>query len=68
MPRGQKFKTSSTEAIIPTQQIPVSMRELLEIQSSVGAYQYPACPNRSANACKYSPAGRIPCGPINPRI
>jgi len=39
IPRGQKFKTSSTEAIIPTQQSPVSMCALLENHSSVGAYQ-----------------------------
>ena len=39
MPRGQKFKTRSTEAIMPAQQIPVIMRELLENHSSVGAYQ-----------------------------
>ena len=39
MPRGQKFKTSSTEAIMPAQQIPVSMCALPENQSTVGAYQ-----------------------------
>src|SRR5216684_5902571 len=44
IPRGQRFKTSSTDAIMPTQQSPVSMCELLENHSSVGAYQYPACP------------------------
>src|SRR5689334_1539658 len=39
IPRGHKFKTSSTEAIIPTQQSPISMCRPLENQSSVGAYQ-----------------------------
>ena len=39
MPRGHKFNTSSTDAIIPAQQIPLSMCELLENHSSVGAYQ-----------------------------
>ena len=39
MPRGQTFKTSNSEAIIPAQQIPVTMCELLESHSSVGAYQ-----------------------------
>src|SRR5215472_16004862 len=39
IPRGHKFKTSSTEAIIPTQQSPVSACRPLENHSSVGAYQ-----------------------------
>ena len=39
MPRGHKFKTSSTEAIIHAQQIPETMCALLENHSSVGAYQ-----------------------------
>ena len=39
IPRGHKFNTSSTDAIIPTQQIPVSMCRPLENHSSVGAYQ-----------------------------
>ena len=39
MPRGQTFKTSNSEAIIPAQQIPVIMWEPLESHSRVGAYQ-----------------------------
>ena len=39
IPRGHKFKTNSTDASIPAQQIPVIMCRLLENQSSVGAYQ-----------------------------
>ena len=39
MPRGHKFNTSSTEAIIPAQQIPVSMCGPLDSHSTVGAYQ-----------------------------
>src|SRR5215471_9032900 len=39
IPRGHRFNTSSTEAIMPTQQIPVSICVLLENHSSVGAYQ-----------------------------
>src|SRR5690348_5202405 len=39
IPRGHKFKTSSTDAIIPTQQTPVSICLPLENHSSVGAYQ-----------------------------
>src|SRR5437773_11027556 len=39
IPLGHKFKTSSTDVIIPTQQIPVSMCGLLESHRSVGAYQ-----------------------------
>ena len=39
MPRGHKFNTSKTEAIMPAQQIPVSMCAPLESHSSVGAYQ-----------------------------
>src|SRR6266571_725774 len=39
IPRGQKFKTSSTDAIMPAQQIPITMCVLLENHSSVGAYQ-----------------------------
>ena len=39
MPRGQKFNTRSSEAIIPAQQILVSMCEPLESHNSVGAYQ-----------------------------
>src|ERR1051325_1064268 len=38
-PLGHKFKTSSADAIIPTQQIPISMCRPLENHSSVGAYQ-----------------------------
>ena len=37
--RGHKFKTRRSDAIIPAQQIPVSICALLENQSSVGAYQ-----------------------------
>src|SRR2546429_4833611 len=33
MPRGHQFNTSSNEAIMPTQQIPVSMCEPLENRS-----------------------------------
>lgn len=68
IPRGQKFNTSSTDAIMPAQQIPVSICELRENHRSVGTYQWPVRPNCSATACKYSFAGRIPCGPINPLI
>ena len=39
MPRGQTFKTSNSEAIIPAQQIPVIMCDPLESHSSVGACQ-----------------------------
>ncbi len=39
IPRGQKFKTSNTDAIMPAQQIPVSICAVLENHSSVGAYQ-----------------------------
>src|SRR5438105_6090341 len=69
MARGQKFRTRSNDAIIPIQHSAINMPELLEIQSSEGAYQTRTCatPDR-ATACRYSPAGRIPCGPINPRI
>ena len=44
MPRGQRLNTSSSEAIMPTQQIAISMCEPLEIHSSVGAYQKRAAP------------------------
>src|SRR5207244_11906121 len=39
IPRGHKSNTSSSDAIIPTQQIAVSMCRPLESHSSVGAYQ-----------------------------
>jgi len=39
MPRGQKFNTRSSEAIIPAQQITMSARDPLESHTSVGAYQ-----------------------------
>src|SRR5215469_16640330 len=68
VPRGHKFNTSSTDAIIPTQQIPFSMGRPPENHSSVGAYQQPTRLNCSPTARKYSPAGRMPCGPINPLI
>ena len=39
MARGQKFKTKSREAIIPTQHNAMSIPDPLESQSSEGAYQ-----------------------------
>ena len=39
MPRGQTFSTSSSDAIMPTQQIAISMCGPLENHSSVGANQ-----------------------------
>ena|SRR5215472_2100081 len=67
--RGQKFKTSTNDAIIPIQHSANSIPEPLEIQTNEGAYQKRTCatPDR-AIASRYSLAGRIPCGPISPQI
>src|SRR6476646_4213320 len=39
MARGQRFSTRSIDAIIPIQHSAINIPELLEIQSSEGAYQ-----------------------------
>src|SRR5580698_4895054 len=67
--RGQIFITTRSEAIIPTQQRKISMCELAEYQSTVGANQKRLFPGNSrATAGRKSEAGRIPCGPMSPRI
>src|SRR5450631_1106384 len=66
--RGQTFSTINNAASIPTQHNAVNMCEPLEIHKSVGANQNLAGPSCAATALKYSAAGRIPLGPISPRI
>ena len=45
MARGHRLSTSRTDATIPIQQIAISMCELLENQSNVGAYQKRTAPS-----------------------
>src|ERR1700722_11728513 len=66
--RGKILKTTNTEAANPSQHTAINMCELLDNQKSVGAYQNRAAPADFATAAKYSDAGRMPSGPISPRI
>ena len=69
MARGHRFTTMSNDAIIPIQHSAINIPELLEIQSSEGAYQKRMCAKlERLTACRYSLAGRIPRGPMSPRI
>src|SRR5580704_16877490 len=68
MPRGQILKTSSTEAISPADHKAISIGELLLNHSNLGAYQNLKRPAELATASRYSRAGRIPSGPMSPRI
>jgi hypothetical protein len=54
--------------MIPIQQTAINIFELLDSQNAVGAYQNRPLPADSATARKNSPAGKIPTGPIKPRI
>src|SRR5947209_305780 len=67
--RGQMFKTRSNDVMSPIQHTANNMPEPLENQSREGAYQKRTCatPDRP-RASRYSPAGRIPWGPMSPRI
>src|SRR5438128_8278791 len=67
--RGQTLKTTRSEQMRPAQQTTISMVELLEIHSSVGAYHRRSeWPSDCVTCCRYFPAGRIPAEPISPRI
>ncbi len=69
MARGHKLAVSSREAANPSQHIAISMCEPLDSQNTVGANQRRTPgPNDCATAARYLSAGRMPAGPINPRI
>jgi hypothetical protein len=53
---------------MPTQQIASSMRLPVLTHKSVGAYQYRSQPSAFATTSRYMPAGRMPFGPMSPRI
>ena len=55
-------------AAMPAQQTTISMWESPDHQNKVGAYQMREAPRAFATARRYSLAGRIPAGPIKPRI
>src|SRR6266496_5626178 len=51
IPRGHRFNTSSTDAIMPSQQSPLSISGPLETHSTVGAYHNRCqCPSDCATA------------------
>src|ERR1700722_7007323 len=66
--RGKILKTTNTDAASPIQHTAINMCELVESQNTVGAYQNRAAAVDFATLSRYSDAGRIPSGPINPRI
>src|ERR1700733_8519573 len=66
--RGQMLRNTNSDASIPTQQSANRACGLDENQSSVGANQKREEPSDRATDCRYSFAGRIPTGPISPRI
>ena len=69
MARGHKFMVSSSEAARPAQQIPMTMCEPLPSHSRVGANQTRTHgPNDRATASRYLSAGKMPAGPMRPRI
>ncbi len=68
VPRGQIFRTTSKDASMPNQQSASSACELEENQSSVGANQKRDDPSDRATDSRYSFAGRMPSGPMRPRI
>jgi len=65
---GHTFAVTNRDATMPTQQIVISMCDPLENHNRVGAYQKRSGPSPRSTADKYCPAGRIPRGPISPRI
>src|SRR5580700_4862319 len=65
-PRGHTLSTTRAEAAIPIQHTVINMCELVDTQNKVGAFQKRPCPADSVTARRYSPAGKIPAGPINP--
>src|SRR5215813_10066748 len=67
-PRGTMLAITSNDATIPTQHKAIKECDPLEHQSSVGADQNRAEPAERAITWRNSFAGRIPTGPIKPRI
>ncbi|PYU34465.1 MAG: hypothetical protein DMG31_06105 [Acidobacteria bacterium] len=65
-PRGQKFRTSMSDAIIPIQASTSKVRESLLNQNSVGTRQNREVPAYCLMASRYPPAGRSPSVPISP--
>ena len=60
---------SNSDAAKPTQHIAMSACEPLPTHRRVGAnHKRVQGPNDCATAARYLPAGRMPAGPIRPRI
>src|SRR4051812_29741762 len=67
--RGARLSVSSTEAAAPRRVTPRSAASLDPSQNSVGADQTTLRrPSASRPSSRYSPAGRMPRGPLSPVI